>query len=358
MGAVMTATCGTRDGAICASPTPRACAFALTASMPGTIYCAHMQHTRDRIVDLNQLSIAVDLGSYTCSMLYWGYLGQSWWRNHLHMHLFYEACYAFAGRGVFRINGQEHAIGAGDLFVARPSEQHEIISSEEEPLGICFWAYTLTAEPNAHRAASEEQREVDALIESFSQARWSVSRRCEALLPTLDLIAHEGATAPPGYRSTIRALTAKLILDTARAGVEAERAAPDLKMVSRLPAHPAAQRIVQYLIDNYSQPITIRDIAARMHLSERHTSRLFHAVMGVSIMDYLTMIRINAASQLLVGSTATVKQIGELSGFPDVRYFTTVFRRHTGLTPAAFRKRGGTRFMDEDGPRHVQPGRD
>jgi hypothetical protein len=72
------------------------------------------QQTRDRIVDLNQLSIAVELGSYSCSLLYWGYLGQSWWRNHPHMHSFYEACYAFSGRGVFRINNREHAISAGN----------------------------------------------------------------------------------------------------------------------------------------------------------------------------------------------------------------------------------------------------
>ena len=56
------------------------------------------------------------------------------------------------------------------------------------------------------------------------------------------------------------------------------------------------------------------------------------------------------------GSGKTIKEIGEHVGLPDVQHFTTVFKRHTGLTPATFRKQHGTQFANPSGPRHVEEG--
>jgi AraC-like DNA-binding protein/mannose-6-phosphate isomerase-like protein (cupin superfamily) len=309
-----------------------------------------VRNVRSSITNLNQMPLVFELGAHTCSMLYWGYLGESWWRNYMHVHSFFEVCYAFAGSGVFHINGRDHAIRPGDLFIARPSEQHEIISSEDNPLGICFWAYTLTTEHQLHKPAAEDSLEIDALLARHLASTWAVAHDCTTILPLLDLLAHEAANAAPGFRVIVRGLAAKLILDTLRVNSEHSPIRPQLSTGLRPTSNTSAQRITQYLIDNFSQPITIRDVAAQVHLSERHTSRLFHAVMGISIMDHLLLIRINAASQLLISNALPIRRIGELCGFPDVQHFTTVFRRQTGLTPGAFRKRGGTQFIDASGP--------
>jgi AraC family L-rhamnose operon transcriptional activator RhaR len=119
-----------------------------------------------------------------------------------------------------------------------------------------------------------------------------------------------------------------------------------------------AGRIEQYLHDNYNRPIKMRDVAAQVHLSERHTSRLFLQVTGTSIKARLTALRVEAASQLLLSGRRPVKEVAEASGFPDVQHFTTLFRRHTGLTPAAFRQRGGTTFADPTRPGHIEDQRD
>ncbi|MBA2479617.1 MAG: helix-turn-helix domain-containing protein, partial [Planctomycetes bacterium] len=56
--------------------------------------------------------------------------------------------------------------------------------------------------------------------------------------------------------------------------------------------------------------------------------------------------RVDSAAQLLLDPSLAIKDIAKRVGFPDVRYFTTVFRRATGIPPAAFREKGGTRFDD------------
>src|SRR5437870_4063405 len=97
--------------------------------------------------ELNRLSLSVRLGSFRCDFLYWGMI-QGAWRNYAHHHSFVEVCYAFAGEGTFTIHDRQHQVGAGDLFVARPGEVHDIVSSQGGALGICFWAYSVERLPH------------------------------------------------------------------------------------------------------------------------------------------------------------------------------------------------------------------
>jgi AraC family L-rhamnose operon transcriptional activator RhaR len=279
-------------------------------------------------------------------MLYWGMLGQKWWRNYLHTHSFYEICYAFEGRGVFRIDDMDRPIEAGDVFIAKPHEPHEIVSNRKDPLGIYFWAHTLIPTSHPERGASDQA--IDSLLDQFISSRRWTCRVGASMLSVLRLLCDEMAQKSPGYTQAISALTAKLLLDASRAvvdGVSCEQ--PEQRM--RTGAESITQTVVRYLHDNLSRPIQIRDVAAQVHLSERHVSRLFQQVTGSSLLDYLTKLRIEAASQLLLDRTRQIKDVSRQVGYPDVHYFTTLFRRRTGRTPATFRDAGGTHFLGKSG---------
>jgi AraC-like DNA-binding protein len=241
--------------------------------------------------------------------------------------------------------GQDYQVNAGDIFVAKPEETHEIVSSRSKPLGIYFWAFTLVRQPD-HRA-SDIDRSVDLLLDALA-----VSTRHQApgndlmLGRTLVLLNDEIARKPPGYTQSIRGLTTKLLLDSARAvteGVQAEVVEAPVRSTSRA----VVQTAIRYLRDNLSRPLEVRDVAAQVHLSERHVSRLFHRETGQSILEYLTSLRIEMASQLLMDPALSIKQVARAVGYPDPHYFTTLFGRRAGMTPALFRKRGGTKFQDE-----------
>src|SRR5262249_49361208 len=95
--------------------------------------------------DISRLPVAARFGGHHAQLLYCGVLGERWWRNSLHVHSFFELCYVFRGSGTFLINGTTHRVGPGDILIAKPGEPHEIVSSRRQPLGIYFWAYTLSA---------------------------------------------------------------------------------------------------------------------------------------------------------------------------------------------------------------------
>ncbi len=291
-----------------------------------------------RFTDLSRLSWSIRLGNYQSEMLGWGFFEPTWWRNYLHVHSFFEVCYAYAGRGLFRINEKDHVVNAGEVFVAKPGEPHEIISSEDHPLGIYFWSYTLTPALDSY---TESLPEDDLVKAFFTSARPASS--FPGLQTVLSLLTEEIMLMRPGYQAVIRALLVKLLLDAARAVVDLP-AAPALESPVSL-AEQTAQKIARYLQDNYNRRVLLRDVAAQIHLSQRHTSRLFQDVMGMTILDYLTQLRLEIAAQRLLDRSLSVKAVALSSGFPDVHYFTALFRRHTGMTPSTFRQRGGTHFL-------------
>ena len=296
--------------------------------------------------------MSIRLASSRADLLYWGVLGERWWRNYLHAHSFFEICYAFAGRGTFRILGKDHEVKAGDLFVARPGETHEIVSSRTKPLGIYFWAFTLVRQqhPTAPATAptSEMDRPVDALLDALATSKQFIARPPVATVQrTLELINEEIASKRPGFTQSIHALAIKLLLDTARSVSDGDVASEELEAPVRSTVQAVVRTATRYLRDNLARPIEVRDVAAQVHLSARHLSRLFHKETGTTILEYLTNLRVETAGQLLLDRELSIKQVARAVGYPDPHYFTTLFGRRTGMTPAVFRSKGGTRFNDE-----------
>ena len=289
---------------------------------------------RSRFTELRSLSLVVQVGGFTSQMRGWGFFEPEWWRNYLHVHSFFEVCYAFAGRGLFHINGVDYTVQAGDVFVAKPDEPHEIVSSDTDPLGIYFWSYTLIPPAERHSDA-------DTLLHAFLTSKRWVSGDVPAMQRTLDLLTEEIVRREAGHEQVVSALVTKLLLDTARAVTDVPAAGEN----AHDPTGALVQDMVRYLRDNYQHPVLVRDVAAQVHLSERHTNRLFRRVMGQSIKSYLTRYRLKIAAQHLVNHSMTVSEVAYATGYRDVRHFITQFRKHTGLTPAAFRDEGGTRFL-------------
>lgn len=297
-----------------------------------------------QFVDLNTLPLKLQLGGFVAQMMYWGFYRTEWWRNYLHVHSFYETCYVYAGRGTFLIDDIEYDVTVGDIFVAPPTLAHEIISSSEAPLGIYYWAHTLTAESPLAASTS-----VDRLFDSFLQTKQYISQRTKNVQSTIDLLTDEIIHKLSGHAYSIQALVTKLLMDTARAVTEMTIDALNEDQLETLnPAAQTAQIILNYLHDNYSRPLSLRDVSAQVHLSERHANRLFKQHTGFSIASYVRIHRLKTASILLLDPACSIKEVALKCGFTDVHYFTTAFHQHFGVTPDKFRKQRGTHFLQTD----------
>ena len=94
----------------------------------------------------------------------------------------------------------------------------------------------------------------------------------------------------------------------------------------------------EYIERHYAKPeISLNEVAARVNLSASHFSSVFSQETHQTFKEYLTEIRINKAKELLRMTTLRSAEIAYQVGYNDPHYFSSVFKRNTGLSPIEFR---------------------
>jgi AraC-like DNA-binding protein len=98
-------------------------------------------------------------------------------------------------------------------------------------------------------------------------------------------------------------------------------------------------RAEQYMREHYAEPLSLRRVAAVAGFAPGYFSTLFHNKQRVTFERYLTKIRIERARQLLSGTVLELERVAQLTGLGNRHYFGHVFKRSTGETPMAYRRR-------------------
>jgi len=100
------------------------------------------------------------------------------------------------------------------------------------------------------------------------------------------------------------------------------------------------EETVRYINAHYSENLKLKDMAERVYISPQYLSGLFKKEMNMTISDYIAKIRMERAKELLKDTGLSIGEIAEKTGYKDIRHFSTMFKRLTGLTPSEFRRIG------------------
>jgi AraC-like DNA-binding protein len=98
---------------------------------------------------------------------------------------------------------------------------------------------------------------------------------------------------------------------------------------------------MEYVLEHYSRPISVADLARRAELSASQLQREFRRLFGMSVGDYLLRLRLLMAQRRLRETADAIGRIATDCGFYDQSHFTRAFKAHTGLAPQQYRRRGG-----------------
>lgn len=99
-----------------------------------------------------------------------------------------------------------------------------------------------------------------------------------------------------------------------------------------------AKRAALLILNNISENTTIKDVADNLFISKAYLSELFKRDTGLSLLDYMSSVKIERAKYLLETTTIKNYEIAEMLGFRDPEYFSKVFKKHTGVPPSSYRK--------------------
>ena len=108
---------------------------------------------------------------------------------------------------------------------------------------------------------------------------------------------------------------------------------------NHLPAKLFTSEVVNFVMDNINKEIKEIEIAEKCHCSTTYFSKKFHLHFGVSFRDFVCDKRILLAKKLIEADTESkIAVISYLCGYKDVSYFSRIFKKRTGVTPASYRR--------------------
>jgi two-component system response regulator YesN len=94
----------------------------------------------------------------------------------------------------------------------------------------------------------------------------------------------------------------------------------------------------EYLENHYTDDISLEDMAAQVNISPQYFSKLIKKTTGFNFIDWLSMLRVKRAKELLTNTSLTVKEVCFMVGYKDPNYFSRIFKKRIGITPSEYVK--------------------
>ncbi|WP_289138548.1 effector binding domain-containing protein [uncultured Brevibacillus sp.] len=98
------------------------------------------------------------------------------------------------------------------------------------------------------------------------------------------------------------------------------------------------QAAINYVEQHLTEELPITEIAAQAHFSAFHFQRLFQAICGFGVQEYVRKRRLSEAAVLLKESSKNILDIAVLYQYQSQEAFTRAFEKQFGMTPGKFRK--------------------
>jgi len=95
---------------------------------------------------------------------------------------------------------------------------------------------------------------------------------------------------------------------------------------------------VEYIMKSYNKDISLEVVSKELYISAGYLSLLFKQEMKVNFIDFISNYRIEKSKELLKDTSLKSYQVAKLVGFNDEKYFSQLFKKHTGVTPTQYRQ--------------------
>ena len=98
------------------------------------------------------------------------------------------------------------------------------------------------------------------------------------------------------------------------------------------------EEIKKVIDEEYATITNVAQITDGLGISSHHANKIFKALNTITIFDYLVKVRIEKAKELLEDPYCKIYEVAGKVGYESTAYFTTIFKRHVGVTPNNYRE--------------------
>jgi two-component system response regulator YesN len=100
----------------------------------------------------------------------------------------------------------------------------------------------------------------------------------------------------------------------------------------------AVELASHYIRQHLDEALTLEHVASRVYTNKCYLCRMFKTVYGTTFLAYVTEQRIHRAKTLLGSTRQSVSAIATACGYSTAAYFSTIFKKETGVTPREYRR--------------------
>jgi len=241
----------------------------------------------------------------------------------LHNHEFGEVVIVMSGNGWHLWNDEPQLITSGEVLYIRPEDRHAF--EEVHDLYLTNFIYR----PSDRLLRPDRIHEL--LENPGSNQRWQLTehsvRQLRPLIAELSREAHSD-----GPHSDVMAECLFIQLAVALWRLRIPIACDELEN----PGHFG--NVLAYLRRHCTEEVNVEEVALRSGFSLRTFTRMFRAATSTTPHKYLVELRIGRAMQEIRANQHSITEVAFASGFNDSNYFSSCFKKRTGVSPSEYRR--------------------
>ena len=231
----------------------------------------------------------------------------------------YQILYVANGKTHFWFDGREKIVSAGHMVLYKPEEiQKYVYYLEDNP--EVFWIHFTGSDVKNilayHGISLDEHVFYCGVLPDYK----ALFRK---IIQELQLCRY-------GYEDYIASLFNDILLLVDRQQHEQKKTTGNVQ--------EQIERAAAYFNENYNTKISIDDYAESLHISTNWFIHNFKQYAGMSPAQYILSLRMVNAQSLLERTTYNIKEISEIVGYENPLYFSRVFKKEIGKSPAQYRK--------------------
>ena len=277
---------------------------------------------------------------------FWDAAAPQSWGLDWHRNEGIEITYLSRGRLDFAVDGRSHPLESGCLTITRPWQVHRVGNPHvrasrlhwrildvgvRRPDQAWRWPDWLILSP-------DDLQRLTNLLRHNEQPVWKVDAQIGDCFERIGDLITVGKS--PKIQSWLQLRVNELLL----ALLEMLRSRKVVLNEELATARRTVELFLASLPDHLETPWTLPEMAAQCGLGRTRFADYCRQLTNVAPLEYLLNCRMEAARRQLRQEPAlNISDIGFACGFQSSQYFTTTFRRHTGLSPREFRKKSQLR---------------
>lgn len=253
-------------------------------------------------------------------------------------HDFWEIVYVEKGNLLCKANEKSIHLREGEILFHKPGEFHALAADGKNAPSVFILCFVCKSEPilffeNKKLALSPSLARFIYSILEVGKKTFDIPYS-DPNLTKMELLPHPTL----GGEQLIKNYLEIFLIDLLREQTETAEGNTTFLPLKELSAKPIND-VITLLRENVRYSLTIDEICERTAYSKAYLFRVFKAKTGKTIMHYFLELKIAQAKQMLRENELSVREIAEALAFTTPDYFTKSFKRVTGMTPLAYKKR-------------------